>query len=369
MANQASPPNPIKVLSAQFEAQNVDFYEIDGDIWLTRDQIGRALGYTDPRNAIFKIHQRHSERLDKFSGVVNLSTPGGPQSTVIYSMRGVYEICRYSEQPQAHAFFDWVWDVLETLRLKGYYALSNHVATVSSISSQDIHQLQRLIAELRTAIAQSPMLTETPLRLTVQEVWPDAPNVVHDWVLPTERWIIREDGIYGRKRPYETVWGHPILITGMRPGQVELTFRDLHRSWESRWVRQTQALTPHGVIGLTNVGLLVGNPSPAARWLERQMVMNLSRLTAQGLSGPEDNSPLDTILPRSANEWNEMYWAWRWILRHPQTHERLKRLLDAWPTDFGDFRSALDDLEVRPRADRVNPEVFHKIQQQFQRKE
>ena len=40
------------------------------DFWASREQIGRFLGYADPRMAIKKIHNRNRERLDKFSIVV-----------------------------------------------------------------------------------------------------------------------------------------------------------------------------------------------------------------------------------------------------------------------------------------------------------
>jgi hypothetical protein len=34
----------------------------------------------------------------------------------LYSTRGIYEICRRSQQPKADQFFDWVYDILEGLR-------------------------------------------------------------------------------------------------------------------------------------------------------------------------------------------------------------------------------------------------------------
>ncbi|MBP3038099.1 hypothetical protein J9303_01070 [Bacillaceae bacterium Marseille-Q3522] len=84
---------------------------------MSRKQIGEALEYSDPRVAIAKLHASHKERLDKFSGVTDTVTPGGgAQKSVIYSAKGVYEICRWSEQPKANAFFDFVYDLLEGLR-------------------------------------------------------------------------------------------------------------------------------------------------------------------------------------------------------------------------------------------------------------
>ena len=105
------------VKSENFGNVKCDFYSDNKEVWMTREQIGKALGYADPRDAIAKIHSRNADRLDKFSGVVKLSTPGGgTQETYVYSAKGVYEICRWSRQPKANAFYDFVYDILESLR-------------------------------------------------------------------------------------------------------------------------------------------------------------------------------------------------------------------------------------------------------------
>lgn len=84
------------------------------ELFMTREQIGQALEYSNPRIAIAKIHKRNSDRLNPLSGVTKLVTPGGGvQDTIVYSIRGIFEICRYSRQPKADAFMDKVWDIME----------------------------------------------------------------------------------------------------------------------------------------------------------------------------------------------------------------------------------------------------------------
>ena len=78
------------------------------DFWATREQIGQALEYAEPRLSVAKIHERHSERLDKFSSVVKLTTEAGVRETTIYSFRGLLEICRRStnqKQTRLWTFF------------------------------------------------------------------------------------------------------------------------------------------------------------------------------------------------------------------------------------------------------------------------
>lgn len=124
------------VTSEEFGTVKCDFWqgESDSDFWMTRDQIGEALGYEIPRIAITKIHDRHKDRLDKFSTVTKLGTVEGGRSVVrdiiVYSSKGVYEICRWSRQPKADAFMDWVWNVVDGLR-NGSMQLSSSGATLS----------------------------------------------------------------------------------------------------------------------------------------------------------------------------------------------------------------------------------------------
>jgi len=102
-----------------FNGVECDFWKDEnGEIWMTREQIGKSLEYGNPSDAIKNIHLRNKERLDKFSVQVKLSGTDGKQyNTFLYSAKGVYEVCRFSKQPKANDFYDWVYDLLEGIRL------------------------------------------------------------------------------------------------------------------------------------------------------------------------------------------------------------------------------------------------------------
>lgn len=102
----------------EFNSVVCDFWQNEnGDVFMTREQIGQALEYSDPRLAITKIHSRHKERLDAFSVSTKLvSTDGKQYETYVYNEKGIYEIIRKSQQPKADEFYDFVYDLLEGLR-------------------------------------------------------------------------------------------------------------------------------------------------------------------------------------------------------------------------------------------------------------
>jgi len=57
----------ILVKSEDFEDSKYDIFQGDEEYYMTREQIGTALGYANPNKAISNIHDRHKERLDQFS--------------------------------------------------------------------------------------------------------------------------------------------------------------------------------------------------------------------------------------------------------------------------------------------------------------
>jgi hypothetical protein len=43
------------------------------------------------------------------------------EKAYMYPEKGVYEICRYSRQKVAGDFYDWVYDVIQSIKENGYY--------------------------------------------------------------------------------------------------------------------------------------------------------------------------------------------------------------------------------------------------------
>lgn len=133
------------IIDEQFGPVSCHFYRCGGtgDLWMTREQIGQALEYADPAVAIAKIHARHPDRLEKYSVCMPVErvyqvgksfegdyqvrndplNTGGEQDTYLYSNKGIMEICRWSRQPKADDFMDFVWSVMDKL-IKGELQLT-----------------------------------------------------------------------------------------------------------------------------------------------------------------------------------------------------------------------------------------------------
>ena|SRR5699024_99683 len=125
-----------------FEGNEMNIYQNEhNEVFMTRNQIGKALEYSDPNTAITKLHERHKVRLDKFSVTTKLvGADGKKYDTVIYNEKGIYELIRRSRQPKADDFYDWVYDLLSKLR-KGEYQV------VQPQAEQDKLKIQQQRAE------------------------------------------------------------------------------------------------------------------------------------------------------------------------------------------------------------------------------
>lgn len=100
----------------------VDGFYRDKQALFNRFQIGSALEYTDPAIAIAKIHKRHKERLDQFSFLYQIGKGANKREMVLYTTKGVLEICRWSNQPKANEVMDRLYDYHDSIMRKGYYS-------------------------------------------------------------------------------------------------------------------------------------------------------------------------------------------------------------------------------------------------------
>lgn len=130
------------ITTENFGDLQCNFYRnMNDDILLTREQIGSALEYSRPEDAIYRIHKRHKERLDNLS--ICLSDGFGHE-VFYYTERGIMEICRWSNSKKANQFMDWVWDIVEKYRNKEIVDITTLSSTLNKMVSILEKQEERL---------------------------------------------------------------------------------------------------------------------------------------------------------------------------------------------------------------------------------
>lgn len=166
-----------------------NFYQnIQDEIFLTRKQIGQALEYTNPDDAIYRIHERHKDRLDKFSVTAKLSsTDGKYYDTILYTERGIMEICRWSQKPKADLFMDWTWDIISKYRKGELYSPDQKkVLEMLTNIQQDVTQLRQEQTQIRKSLPKKKFSYWTSKMMPKYQILKEHFN------LPTNKDLYRE---------------------------------------------------------------------------------------------------------------------------------------------------------------------------------
>lgn len=154
------------ITNEKFHNVDCDFYRSENQILLTREQIGEALEYSNPSKAIRTIHLKHKERLEKLCIRIKSNTVNQPQikdsrisnlmtEKVYYTERGVMEICRWSRQPKANEFMDWVFDIVDD-----YWQNSLQSPDYQNLAEQ-INLLNKKVLYLCRLVGENPSLPKS----------------------------------------------------------------------------------------------------------------------------------------------------------------------------------------------------------------
>lgn len=92
--------------------------------------------YSNPQKAIDNIHSKHRNRLDELSVTTKLrATDGKCYNTMLYTERGIMEICRWSRQKNTNMFMDWTWDIIEKYRHNELNTTPNIQSLIDAITT------------------------------------------------------------------------------------------------------------------------------------------------------------------------------------------------------------------------------------------
>lgn len=121
---------------------NIRTIEENGKIYFCGNDVAKALGYSNPRDALCKHCKGVAKR--------DIPTSSGIQLMSFIPEGDLYRLITRSKLPTAEKFEEWIFDdVLPTIRLTGKYELARQFDTVSPVTlpdSKDYLTAARLIA-------------------------------------------------------------------------------------------------------------------------------------------------------------------------------------------------------------------------------
>lgn len=115
---------------------------IDGEPWFVGKDVAQVLGYSNPRDALYK----HVDADDK--GASQIATPSGIQEMTIINESGLYSLILSSKLPGAKKFKHWVTsEVLPSIRKTGsFFGGSKELQAIFMLDNRTVEHEQRITA-------------------------------------------------------------------------------------------------------------------------------------------------------------------------------------------------------------------------------
>lgn len=264
------------LMTRQFNGLQFDCYQdeqqqgSDNQFWATREQIGRLLGYAEPDIAIGKIHNRNKERLDKFSTLTRMVKVEGNRTVTrevtVYSFKGLLEICRFSNRPNADSVMDFIWNIADEIRTKGMYITPSKMQEIMQNPDVWINVLQALKAEQQKVKA----LTEQAEKDKPKVVFAESVETSKSSILIRElAKLLRQNGcIVGQNRLFAELRDRGFLMKcgsdynmptqkSMELGLMEIKTTSINRGDGEIRTYRTPKITGKGQVYFIN--LFLGN--------------------------------------------------------------------------------------------------------------
>ena len=104
----------VKMTTLTFQNTNLSVINQNNQTFLTANDLGSALEYANPLQAVLKIYDRNADEFTtEMTALVEMQTAGGIQKVRIFSLRGAHLIAMFARTKIAKEFRKWVLDVLD----------------------------------------------------------------------------------------------------------------------------------------------------------------------------------------------------------------------------------------------------------------
>lgn len=99
------------------EGPNVRHIERNGEFWFTAEEIGKHLGYSDPKDDVNRLYNKNKKELEPYSTTTKLvAVDGKHRDTRVYSEEGVYILTILARTDKARKFRAKVARLIRELR-------------------------------------------------------------------------------------------------------------------------------------------------------------------------------------------------------------------------------------------------------------
>lgn len=105
------------IKKVDFQGIEVRIIQVDGVAYIPGEDIGKMLGYEEPRDSVSKIFERHRDELELHSSTVKLTVEGvGLRKTRCYNETGAYLIAMFARTSKAREVRQWLAGLPKKIR-------------------------------------------------------------------------------------------------------------------------------------------------------------------------------------------------------------------------------------------------------------
>jgi len=151
----------------EFEGLQLQVIEQDGEEWFSAEDIGKALGFSEPRKAVLKIYERNNDEFEGLRRVVKLTTwlKSGlktPYRFTTFNPQGAYLLAILARTEKSKALRRWLARFMakDLNRLKEHLLrLKEHLAACETQHEADRKLIEELEAKVQGRQDESKKIT------------------------------------------------------------------------------------------------------------------------------------------------------------------------------------------------------------------
>ena len=100
----------------EFQGTPVRLVRIDGVHYIPAEDLGRILGFSEPRKSVINIFNRYRDEIEPHTSVINLVTEAGHRETRVFTETGAYLVAMFARTPQAKEVRLWLAELPKRFR-------------------------------------------------------------------------------------------------------------------------------------------------------------------------------------------------------------------------------------------------------------
>lgn len=101
-----------------FNGTRFNSVELNGELWLRADELGKAAGLEPPESALLGLYDAHADQMPlRLTALAGVETPDGPRLMRVFNPLGAYAVLTFMDTPGVRLIRRWLLETLAYLQI------------------------------------------------------------------------------------------------------------------------------------------------------------------------------------------------------------------------------------------------------------